>query len=451
MTVPGRIESSELVRHRKLRRGKPKAKIALFIDQLEDLFTGGFPLKLQRQYLAAVVALVRCQRVYVIAALGSDYYANYQEFPELVALTQPSGQFDLQPPARAELRKMILSPAEASGLRFERHAKTGQRLDDALADVAFDSADQLPLLEHLLLMLYRKQKIRGDGLLRWSDFTELGGLEGALAYHPEEVFTKLDSNARQAFDFVLRRLAPVELDKKASAPMVSYRDLVSSPELESRLRGGAKNLVDTMIKEGLLTSETDVRQQTVISVAHPALFRKWPRVREWLTEDQEFLRMRDRVEGCLKLWLKRNRLSHDLLSPGHSLADGETLLNHFRSSLSNAQVEYIEKSLRQRKRGQRFRYLFWLPVLIVLASLAAIFGIRWFHNESLRVRSQEFGKLERKIAELASTDRGGRQMQLKEAEEKALLALHDAELSAAAAQFGGITAEKGPGIGKTKC
>ena len=85
------------MRHRKLRRVKPKAKIALFIDQLEDLFTSGFSLELQHQYFAAVTALVRCQRVYVIAALGSDYYAAYQEFPELVALTSPSGRFDLQP------------------------------------------------------------------------------------------------------------------------------------------------------------------------------------------------------------------------------------------------------------------------------------------------------------------------------------------------------------------
>ena len=105
--------------------------------------------------------------------------------------------------------------------------------------------------------------------------------------------------------------------------------LVSSPELESRLRGGAKELVDCMVQEGLFTSETDSRQQVVISVAHPALFRKWPRFRDWLIEDQEFLRMRDRVDGCLKLWLKRGRQTHDLLSPGASLTDGETSVKPF--------------------------------------------------------------------------------------------------------------------------
>jgi len=430
-SVHGRIENTELVRHRKLRRGKPKAQIALFVDQLEDLFTSGFTLDLQRQYLAAIAALVRCQRVYVIAALGSDYYASYQQFPELIALTEPSGRFDLQPPTRAELRKMIRSPAEASGLSFDRQAKTGQGLDDALLDAAVGSADQLPLLEHLLFMLDRKQLERGDGLLRWSDYAELGEFEGALAHHAEEVFTKLSSDGRQAFDFVMRRLAPVDLDEKAFCRTALYRELVSSPELESRLRTGAKELVDRMVHEGLFTSETDCRQQVVISVPHPALFRNWPRVREWLAEDQEFLRMRDRVEGCLKSWLKRGRVTHGLLSPGASLADGETLLDHFRSSLSNAQIEYIQKSLAEQKRGRRIGYILWLAVLVAVLSLAAVVGVRWFNDQSLRASMQEFGKVERRLAELAKTTRGGNQAEVKEAEEKAQLAQRDAELSAA--------------------
>jgi len=413
--VPGRIESTELARHRKLRRPKPKAQIALFIDQLEELFTSGYSLELQHQYLAAVADLVRSQSVYVIAALGSNYYATYQQFPELVALTNPSGRFDLQPPTRAEIGKMIRSPAEASGLRFERQPKTGLALDEALTEEALASADQLPLLEHILSMLYRKQLERGDGLLRWSDYTELGKLDGALAHHAEKVFTALSSDAGQAFGFVMQRLAPVELDEKASGRIALYRDLVSSPELDNRLRRGAKNLVDCMVKEGLLTFETDFKQQAFVSVAHPALFRKWPRVREWLIEDQEFLRMRDRVDGCLKLWLQRGRQKHDLLTPGLNLADGETLLNHFHSSLSNDQIEYIRKSLTEQKRGRRIKYMVWVAFLVVLASLAALFGVRWFNNERVRTSVLQLSQLERKMAELAKTDSGGNQAKLKEA------------------------------------
>jgi AAA ATPase domain len=429
--VPGRIESTELARHRKLRRVKPKAQIALFIDQLEDLFTSGLSLELQRQYFATVSALVRSERVYVIAALGSNYYASYQRFPELVALTNPSGRFDLQSPTRAELGSMVRAAADARGLKFDRQASTGQALDDALVEAAHASDDQLPLMEHLLLMLYRKQAERDDGFLRWSDYLEFGGLDGALAHHAEKVFTTLSSEARQAFDSVLRRLAPVELDENGCCRTSLYRDLVSSAGIDSRLQAGAKNLVDSMVREGLLISETDLRRQEVVCVAHPALFRKWPRAREWLTEDQEFLRMRDRVDGCLKLWLKRGRRTHDLLTPGLGLADGQTLLNHFQSSLSNAQIEYIQKSLAAQKRSRRVRYLVWLPFVLVLISLAAFFEFRWFNNESLRTSMREFGSLERKLAELAKADRGGDQAELQQAEEKAQVAQHDAELAAA--------------------
>jgi hypothetical protein len=429
--VPGRIESTELMRHRKLRRGKPKAEIALFIDQLEGLFTSGFSLDFQHQYFAAIAALVRSQRVYVIAALGSDYYTIYQQFPELVALTAPNGRFDLQPPNRSELEKMIRAPAEASGLVFERAAKTGQRIDEALLESALSSADQLPLLGHVLSMLYRKQAERADGQLRWSDYAQLGELDGSLAAHAEDVFTKLSSEARQAFDFVMRRLAPAELNEKAAVRMVLYRDLVSSPELESRLRGGAKELVDNMVREGLFVSEKDFREEVVISVGHPALCRKWPRLREWLIEDQEFLRMRDRVESCLKSWLKRGRRVHDLLNSGVSLADGETLINHFRSSLSKAQIEYIQRSLDEQKRGRRMGYLLWLPITLAVVIVATIVGARWFNRESLRISLQEFGKVERKLAELAQTARGGNQAEIKDAQVKAQLAQHDAELSSA--------------------
>ena len=141
--------------------------------------------------------------------------------------------------------------------------------------------------------------------------------------------------------------------------------------------------------------------------------------------------MRDRVEGCLKSWLKRGRQSRDLLSPGLSLADGETLLNHFRSSLSKLRSNIFRKVSRSKNEAGESGYLLWLP--------ASSPCFRWPHSlefggsitESLRASTQEFGKLERKLAELAKTDLGGNQTELKEAEEKTQLAQHDAEISAA--------------------
>jgi energy-coupling factor transporter ATP-binding protein EcfA2 len=426
----GKIGSVELARHRKLRRTKPNTQFVIFVDQLEDLFAGAFSLELQQKYIAAVAALARCEKVYVIAALRSDFYASYQRFPQLVALTNPDGRFDLQPPSREEVGKMIRSPAEASGLTFDRDPETGQALDEALADAALASTDPLPLLEHLLLQLYRKQSERKDGLLRWADYRHLGEVDGALGSHAERVFTALDGGAQQAFVFVMRRLVSIERDGRASARAVPYRDLVSSHELDRRLRAGAKSLVDGMVREGLFRAQTDYQQEVSIELAHPALLSKWPRVRAWLSEDKKFLRMRDRVDGCLKLWLKGGRQKQDLLSPDFGLADGEFLLNHFRSSLSGAQIEYIQKSLAKRKRSRRIIHILGFAVFIGLVSVAAIAGAHRFNIEGERAIILEYGNLKRKISELARTDRGGNKTELEQAEEKARLAQQKAELAA---------------------
>ncbi len=436
--LAGRIESVELVRHRRLRRVKPKAQLALVVDQLEDLFASGFSQEVQQRYLAVLAALVRCQRVFVIAALRSDFYAAYQQFPELVALIGPNGRFDLPSPTSSELRSIVRLPAEAAGLNFERDIKTNRALDEALTDAAFGSAEPLPLLEHLLLQLYRKQFERKDGLLRWSDYRGLGEFEGALASHAEAVFAALNSEAQQAFEFVIRRLTSLGPDGKAHSRRMPYQELVSSPELDNRLKMGAKNLVDCLVKAGLFSLETDPKQEAFISVAHPALLRRWPRVQIWLAEDQEFLRMRDRLDGSLKLWLNRGRQTQHLLRSGSALADGETLINHFHYSLSETQIDYIRRSIAAQRRGRRLKYIVGLPILIALASLATVAGVRWLKADSQRKSLDEYAKLERKIAEFAQSEGDATQNAAKNAEERALRAEQRADL--AATQFRAIEA-----------
>ncbi len=428
--LPGRIESADLVRHRRLRRVKPKAQLALVIDHLEDLFVSGFSQELQQNYIAVLAALVRCQRVFVIAALRSDFYASYLQFPELVSLAGPAGRFDLLPPARSELRNIIRLPAEAAGLSFERDAKTNQSLDEALTDAALACPQPLPLLEHLLSQLYGKQLDRKDGLLRWSDYRELGEFEGALASHAETLFVSLNSDAQQTFEFVMRRLASLGPDDKAICRPVPYQDLVSSPELDHRLRAGAKSLVDSLVKGGLFSLETDLKEEVFVSVAHQALLERWPRVQLWLAEDQEFLRMRDRLDGCLKLWLNQGRQTHQLLRPGSGLADGETLINHFHFSLSETQIDYIKRSVAAQKRGHRTRNIVGLAVLAALASVAAVAGVRWFSWDSQRKSLNEYSKLERKIADLAQGEGGATQNAAKDLEERARQAEKRADLAA---------------------
>jgi len=124
--------------------------------------------------------------------LRSDFYAHCQQFPELVELTALGGRYELQPPTPRGIGNMIRFPAEAVGLRFERDPDTSRSLGRGLAGGSDGQPRTAPLLEHLLSRLYQRQLDRKDGLLRWSDYRELGELQGALAQHVKTVFLTLN-------------------------------------------------------------------------------------------------------------------------------------------------------------------------------------------------------------------------------------------------------------------
>jgi serine/threonine protein kinase/tetratricopeptide (TPR) repeat protein len=385
LRASGRQEDSELVRKRAERIELPKTRLALVIDQLEELFTTGFSLQIRQKYVSAIADLARSGRVYVLATLRSDFYSWYQQFPELIELTKPSGKVDLRPPGSHEIGEIIRLPAEAAGLSFEQESGTGHRLDEALRDVASATPESLPLLEHVLSLLYDEQVTRGDHILRWSDYRDLGELKGALALHAERVFATLQQEEQDAFARVMRYLVTLgqgeeEVPNRRTVP---YLDFVPLDKSDDSAKLGAKGFIDRFIQARLLVADTDPHGETTVSVAHEALLREWRRVREWLTENREFLRMRDRLDASLKLWLSRGRQKDDLLRPGLALAEGEKLAADFGSSLNEQQTGYIHASISERTRlraaQERARYRVMGGVTAALI-VAVIFGILSFRQ-----------------------------------------------------------------------
>ena len=387
----GRSDDADVARQQRERFELPKARLALVVDQLEELFTTGFSLEVRQKYISALAGLVRSGRVFVLATLRSDFYASYQEFPDLIELTNPGGKFDLRPPTPSEIGNMIRLPAEAAGLHFEQDRETGQRLDQALRDAASATPESLPLLEHVLSLLYDQQSTRGDDLLRWSDYRELGELKGALAKHAEAVFGTLRPQEQKAFPLVMRYLVTLgqgeeEVPNRRTMP---YRDFVVSEGTDQDQKAGAKGFVDLFIEKRLLVADTDPQGEVTVSVAHEALLREWQRVKEWLTENREFLRMRDRLDSSLKLWLSRGRQKDDLLGPGLPLAEGEKLVKDFGPSLSREQTDYVYASVNERKRRKQTQERIRYVVMAAISALAIMAGFQWLQAEHQRQSAEK--------------------------------------------------------------
>jgi WD40 repeat protein/serine/threonine protein kinase len=375
LRASGRSDEADFARQRRETLELPKARLALVVDQLEELFTTGFSPEVQQKYICSLVSLVQSSRVFILATLRSDFYPSYQEFPDLIELTKPGGKFDLRPPTAFEMGNMIRLPAEAAGLRFEQERETGQRLDDALRDVASATPESLPLLEHVLSLLYEQQARRGDDLLRWSDYLELGELKGGLAKHAEAIYDTLRPDEQRAFPLVMRYLVTLgqgeeEVPNRRTVP---YRDFVTLERTDAEQRIGAKGFVDLFVKNRLLVADIDPQGEVTVSIVHEALLREWQRVTDWLKQNREFLRMRDRLDASLRQWKLMKRHRDYLLPAGLPLAEADKLVDEFGSSLNREQLDYISASITEqtRKRSLRNRIRNIVTVGFALLAIAA--------------------------------------------------------------------------------
>jgi hypothetical protein len=82
----------------------------------------------------------------------------------------------------------------------------------------------------------------------------------------------------------------------------------------------------------------------VVEVSHEALIQHWGRLRQWIDEDREFLRTRERIAMAAAYWEENRRDQSLLLTPGRPLAEGLDLLDKRRADLGGSVIEYIERS-----------------------------------------------------------------------------------------------------------
>src|SRR5215469_6863961 len=246
--------------------------------------------------------------------------------------------------------------------------------------------------------------------------------------------SSLDENAQAALKSIIRQLVSTGAGEEGVLirRTVPYRDLVSTPEFSERQKTVAEGVIDRFIKEGLFHAEkTGPNAEVLVSITQECLLRNWPRVRQLLKEDLGLLCVRDRLETNFKLWLSRGRRNHDLIHAKSGISEAETLLRSFRASLSDAQVDYLQKSLKMHGA------LRWLRsgALLALGAGLFIFLTEFVvtRRDALQTQLKDAeakAQQAQKSGELAASQRDALQTQLKDAEAKAQQAQKSGELAA---------------------
>ena len=355
--------------------GKSNARLALVIDQMEEMYTQEEILPEHRQAFFDVIdSFVRSGRIWVVCTLRSDFYPRLANLPKLAALKEGAGQYDLLPPTASEIGQMIRLPAGAAGLRFEEDPASSERLDDMLRDAAAGHREILPLLQFTLEELYQRRT--EDGMLTLTAYRELGGVEGSLARRAETVFKDLPDAVENELPKVLNALVSVGQDGQAAVgrKRAPWSDLSTGP---------SRFLVDTFVENRLFVTELADDGSAVVTVAHEALLWHWPRVQDWVAQNRENLRIRARVAAAAQLWAAENRPTDLLLPTGKPLVEAESLLEH-GIALHKDEAAFVQASIARARRLQRIK----AGVVATVAVLAVLAGMSAFLANTQRKRAE---------------------------------------------------------------
>lgn len=346
---------------------EPDLGVLLFADQFEELVGMG-PSSEEttpaQEVLSRLVDLVRYapRRPDGAPSLRVVLTLRWEAMNELltddVVETFDQGTFSLAAMSRDQLRRAIVGPtARAPGLDFDP-GLVERILDDAVAEPG-----QLPLVESLLTQLWAS---RLGGTLKTTAYEQIGGVKGAVARHAEQAVAQLTSPDNGTG---LRRLFTTLARPDDSG------GFIRRPALLDGLPSEQRQIVESLARSRLVVVGQEADGRHTVELAHQALIDYWPRLRDWLDEDREFLGWQHEVDRQRQVWDSGGQ-DHGALLRGTALIRATEWLGRRARDIPPALRAFVETSAaveaRQRRRTRLLRagLGFAAAVALVLGTFA---------------------------------------------------------------------------------
>ncbi|HUP20633.1 MAG TPA: BTAD domain-containing putative transcriptional regulator, partial [Gemmatimonadota bacterium] len=325
----GLLEAADLV-------APGEAEVVLVVDQFEEAFTLTGDERERELFLESlrVAAADPESRLRVIVTLRADFYDRpllYPRFGELLAERTEA----VPPLTPDELQQAIRGPAEGVGVRPEPGL-----VAEMIADVAHQPG-ALPLLQYALTELFER---RHDDRVTLAAYREIGGIAGALSARADRIYEATDPPGRRATKQVFLRLVTLGEGREDTRRRVARTEL-DALEVEQE---AIDVVVDTFGPHRLLTfdREPSTREPTV-EIAHEALLGAWGRLRAWIDDAREDLRLDRGLARAATEWRGSDR-DPSFLMRGARLEQLETWAGATDLAIARPERAYLKASVDQR-------------------------------------------------------------------------------------------------------
>lgn len=374
--------------------------LLLIIDQMEDLWkqAGVSPTDIEK-FLVAVEMLASTGHVFVLSTLRSDTYHDAQLSESFLRLKGDRGHFDLRPPDVGAIERLINDPAKKSGVKFE---VATEKLNERILNDAAKIRNALPLLEFTLAHLY-KHRNRSKNELTFSEYINLGGVEGAIAKRAEEEFESLPRDVQDELPNILSALLSINTTQNAVVRRRVHIDSITRTPQQS-------DLVSALVIAHFLITD-DGGSSPVVFLAHDSLLSNWNRISGWISDNRNNLKIRARIEEQEERWRASNFDETLLIPDGLPISEAKVL---FESSLllSTEISSFITQSVKfqTRRMEQDSRRRRVVMVILSCLTIAATIGwiVGWQHASEANKQTtlaNESAKNEAKHRQIAEAAR----------------------------------------------
>ena len=266
--------------------GRRPRRLLLVVDQFEEVFTLSRDEAERAAFLDNLLTAVGADGpVSVLLTLRADFYDRLAAHDGLRTAVSEHQAY-IGPMSPEELRRAIEAPAEAGGWEFSPGL-----VDLILHDVG-EEPGALPLLSHALLETWRRR--RGN-VMTLKAYAESGGVRGAIARTADRVYhAELDAAQQDIARSIFLRLTELGEGSQDTRRRVALRELVPGQAADGE---AVSAVLGRLVEARLVTTGSDTAE-----VAHEALIREWPTLREWLSHDREALRVHRHLTEATQEW-----------------------------------------------------------------------------------------------------------------------------------------------------
>ncbi len=291
------LKSSQSIGDFLVEKGLGNFHYFLVVDQFEELFTWPVALKKKKSgknpdavhFISHLMRLVDAAepQIFLMLSIRADFLDYCSSFRELTEHLNKS-RYLLPKMSRNDLKEAILEPFRVAGASVE------SGLEEYLLSDMEEVEPYLPMLQHALKQTWNHWKSRGNTNLSVSleDYQSTGAVRNGLGRDLENLYQSLEFYQKEICERIFKTIAFKTDRQEAYSRRTSLGNIarIAQCKVERVIE-----LVEIFDKAGQpflgYQQSTPLSSESRIEPSHESLIDIWDRLRHWVDEEDESIRM----------------------------------------------------------------------------------------------------------------------------------------------------------------